>query len=89
MKKRVIGYDEQKGGERAALLDASLDTDPIDKVGAKKGRDFNIRKSTRDEVADPAGEAHPRYNVFDPIMIDRVKGLGGVQKKEKPVFLFL
>ena len=59
------------------------------KLPTEKGGHPNPRQGPFDKVFKPGGETNPIDHVSDPVVIDRVEGLGCVKEKEETVKLAL
>ena len=86
---RVVGKDEDERGERAPLLDSSLDVNPIQEGAAKTRRDFDVIQGSFDEGDKPTGEPHAREDLKGPLVVNRVKGLRGVKEEAETLFVEL
>jgi len=84
VKKGIVGNDEEEGGERAPLLDPSKNVS-VSQLSPKKGSNLDSRERPLDKVLEPSGEANLIENMADPIVIDRVKGFGGIKEEKNPV----
>ena len=82
MKEGVISNDKKERGEGAPLLHPPKDVNPVQQVPPKKGRNLDGMERPFNKVPKPQREADPFENVPDPIMVDRVKSLGRVEKKK-------
>jgi hypothetical protein len=80
---RVVGEEEEKRREGAALLDTSKDVDPGVRTRPEKGGDHNLVDSRLDKVDKPLRELRFPNNRKDPCVVNRVKGLGSVKKEDE------
>jgi hypothetical protein len=84
----VVGDDEEEGGEGTSLFDASVNIDPVCQLTPEKGGNLDRGEGPFDEVPEPRGKFSFSKDVVDPGVVDRVKGLGGVEEEEEAVKLF-
>jgi hypothetical protein len=85
VEKRIVGDDEEEGGERAPLLDPSKNVYPVCQLSPEEGSNFDSRERPPDKVLEPSGEVDLIQNMTDPFMIDRVKSFGSIKKEKNPV----
>ena len=85
MEENVVANYEKKGRKGAALLDAPPDIDPEGR-GAGEGRlDLTAVEDAVDNGAEPGWQPAPANSFMNEDVIDRVKGFGGVHKKDEKV----
>ena len=85
MEENVVANYEKKGRKGAALLDAPPDIDPEGR-GAGEGRlDLTAVEDAVDNGAEPGWQPAPANSFMNEVVIDRVKGFGGVHKKDEKV----
>ena len=85
--KRVVGEDEDKRREGAALLDASVDVDEEGGTFTKARGHLDIIEGALDEGGDPRREAGLIDDLEGPVMVDGVKGFRCVKEKQEVLYL--
>lgn len=88
VKKRVIGDDEEEGGEGTPLLDPPFDIDPVGEKPTKEGGNTDEGKRSFDKVPEPGGEAGFDQDMRNPVMVYRIKSFRSIEEKEELVFPF-
>ena len=59
MKEGVVRDKEEEGGQRAPLLDAPPDVNPVGGLAPKKGGNPHGGEGTFDKILKPGGESYP------------------------------
>jgi hypothetical protein len=89
VKERIEGENKEERREWTTLLNPPLDINPSGGGLTEKRSDRDVTKGAPNKKREPGREVQVPNNVVNPRMVDRVKSLGRVEKKKKPINTFL